>query len=331
MKKILAFLFFLAICAVSFGQSFDLKLQNRDSWTYKADPDGRIDDVSGFRGDRLCLRFDSKWDENWSMSIRQHLNRGITNRSLFNATDWIYLQYKANERWSFLAGKWMVEYGGHEYYADPIDVLFAGEYFNNYNCFLFGLSASWHFNEGNDALTLQLSQSPFCHLSEKPLYAYNLSWRGAHGIYEPLFSTNLFECPDGTYSAHLSLGNKLSFGPAYAVVDLMFRSEAEDIRFGDYSISSELGVDLGGKVSVFAKFTRDCNPDSDGDLLVVRGTDVNIAGAGIEYFPFKGQKDVRLHCLYARSFGSSAVTSLVQPDVSTFSIGLTLNHSIFHK
>ena len=55
--------------------------------------------------------------------IRQRLNKKVFDeRNMFNATDFMYVNWQATERWNFLAGKYVVLIGGYEYDAAPIDV-----------------------------------------------------------------------------------------------------------------------------------------------------------------------------------------------------------------
>ena len=84
--------------------------------------------------------------------VRQRLNKKVFDeRNMFNATDMMYINWQATERWSFLFGKHAVLIGGYEYDAVPIDVYFYSKFCNNlYQGFTFGASATYKMAENQN-------------------------------------------------------------------------------------------------------------------------------------------------------------------------------------
>ena len=76
-------------------------------------------------------------------------------------------------------------------------------------------------------------------------------------------------------------------------------------------------------LNVFAHASYDFNhSNNEGVNCVVRGTDIYRIGAGIEYFPIKNSKDVRLHLNYCYTDGK-ATTGVLQPKQSIWDAGVT--------
>lgn len=78
----------------------------------------------GFKGKNVSILINGAFNEHFSYNYRQRLYRGHGSESFFNATDFLYLTYRPDERWSFSGGKQIVEIGGYEYDIAPIDIYF---------------------------------------------------------------------------------------------------------------------------------------------------------------------------------------------------------------
>lgn len=63
-----------------------------------------VKDNTGFEGKYLNIRADGNITDNLSYSWRQRLNKGHDDRTFFDATDWVYLNYNI-DRWSLAGGK----------------------------------------------------------------------------------------------------------------------------------------------------------------------------------------------------------------------------------
>ena len=164
-----------------------------------------INDDCGFKGKYLNFRFDGNLTDNLSFSYRQRLNKAHANQSFFDATDWLYLNYNINKKWSVAFGKQVVAIGGYDYDRAPIDSYTYSEYLNNIPCFQMGGSVSYALNE-NNKLTLQICESPF-RKADEDMYAYNLFWSGRFfKDLETLYSVNMLEYLPGKFINYISLG-----------------------------------------------------------------------------------------------------------------------------
>ena len=60
-----------------------------------------------------------------------------------------------------------------------------------------------------------------------------------------------------------------------------------------------------------------------GDFCVAPGTDIVRAGAGIEYYPVKNNKNFRLHLNCCYTDGDSSLTGVLMPGQTIVDAGLT--------
>lgn len=240
--------------------------------------------------------------------IRQRLNKKVFDElNMFNATDFMYVNWQATDRWSFMAGKQTVLIGGYEYDAAPIDVYYYSQFCNNiYQCFTFGVSASYEFLP-DQSLVAQVCNSPLS-LGFQSIYAYNLAWSGQFAPWwHTIWSVNLVEDQDKRPVNYISLGNRWTFGGVLLDLDVMNRSGLTQRGFlgTDMSFISKFIWSL-GKWNICAKggyeFNSVNNVDSYGrayDLVIAPGTEYFYAGAGLEWFPLS-KDNLRLHAVYYR-------------------------------
>ena len=240
--------------------------------------------------------------------IRQRLNKKVFDeRNMFNATDFMYVNWQATERWSFLAGKHAVLIGGYEYDATPIDVYYYSQFCNNlYQGFTFGASASFKMAE-NQRLEAQICNSPLS-LGFQNIYAYNLAWRGqVASWWKTIWSVNFVEDMDKKMVNYIALGNHFVFDGVIFDIDLMNRSGFGQKQFllSDMSLISKIIWSV-GKWNICAKAGYERNDignvDADGrayDLVIAPGTEYIYAGCGLEWFPL-GSDKLRFHGVYYR-------------------------------
>ena len=280
---------------------------------------------SGFKGRYILLRMDGNLAEGFSYSFRQRVNKPTTVMSLFDATDWLHVTY-TNGPWSISAGKQIVAIGGYEYDRSPVNLFFCSEFWNNIACFQFGVSGSYVFAGNNDILTFQISESPFRRGALNPqnnnLFAYNLMWNGSHEWYKSISSINVMEYMPGKFINHLNIGNRFEFGDVAFELDLVSRF-ADLNPFADYSVIGELSWKATESLNVFAKATYDRNKGVVEDLCVAPATDILRAGAGVEYFPLKSNRNLRLHLNFCYTDGKSPATNALQPQQTILDAGLT--------
>jgi hypothetical protein len=304
-----------------------LRIEARLDYMQEYVDGNKINNNSGFKGKYLNIRMDGNLAEGLSYSYRQRLNKPNVNATFFDATDWLTLTYKFNN-WSVSAGKQVVAIGGYEYDKAPIDLYFCSEYWNNIACYQMGVSGSYTTTAGKDQILFQFCESPFrknpSNLSNKEMFAYNLMWYGNHGFFSSMYSINFMEYLPGKYINYIALGNRFTFGKFALELDIMNRAmSGSDFLFNDYSIMGELSWNPIDRLNVFVRASYDRNKTVTGDLCVAPGTDLVRAGAGVEFFPLKNYKNLRLHLNCCYTDGDSPSTTVLRPEQTIVDAGLT--------
>ena len=164
MKKIICTLCLVmsVLCAkAQENKVVNLQLETRMDYQREYLDGDAVKSNSGFKGKYLNVILNGNINDHWSYSYRQRLNKAHADQSFFDATDWVHLTYKANDNWSFNAGKQVVGIGGYEYDRAPIDLYFCSEYWNNIPCYQLGVSTTFTTNKGNDSFLAQICESPF--------------------------------------------------------------------------------------------------------------------------------------------------------------------------
>lgn len=287
-------------------------------------------DKSGFEAKFLNFQIDGSIIPGLTYSWRQRIyKKDISN--FFDATDWIYLNWNYRD-WHFAAGKQVVNIGGWEYDRAPINIYQGSVFWNNIACYELGASVGYSITK-NDVLTLQAVQSPFHRKDNHDMYAYNLMWTGRHGCFSSLWSANMLEYERGKYISYISLGNKFDFGKVGIELDLMNRAASHQTYFfKDCSIMGEVAYSPTDRWTVRGKYTYDVNKSGTGaDYTVKDGTELNMIGAAVEYFPLKKKRtSLRLHGDFFYSWGHNSNSSDTMQDNTMFcSVGLTWDMNIF--
>lgn len=293
MKRIATILVFLSICNFAVAQSLDMRLGVKAGLRGVQADNEWVSEGSGFYGDRFCLYLNGTLNEHFSYSMRHSLNKGMEYKELFQATDWLYLKYKADNGWYVSGGKVWMEYGSYEYDGDPINIYFYGMSNGTFNCFLPGAGFGKYLNDGKDILSLQATRSPYCAYGDNGMFSYNFSWRGDHGWYKPLFSFNALQMGKKTYEYHLALGNRIEKGPLLVEFDLIDKFLDGKYGFWDNtSVILNTQYRFSDKFQVVAKYTADC------EVLLDKG--FRQLGAACEYYPIP---DVRVFAFCQGNFG----------------------------
>lgn len=266
-----------------------------------------IKDNTGFEGKFLNIRVDGNITDNLSYSWRQRLNKEHSDRTFFDATDWVYLNYNYNN-WSFAGGKQIVAIGGWEYDRPPIDLYSCSVFWNNIPCYQIGGSVAYHVTE-NDKILGQFCESPFFTRENRDVYAYNLLWQGNHGWFNTIYSINLIEYRPGNYINYITLGNKFNFGKASLELDFMNRAaNHQTFLFKDCSVMGELSYAPADRWKLHAKMTYDVNrTNSAADYTVLPSTEMKMAGGGVEFYPFANlHSTLRFHANFYYAWGTNA-------------------------
>lgn len=279
-----------------------VKAEVRLDYQHDSNDGHTVKDNTGFEGKFLNIQLEGNITPELSYSWRQRLNKNHNDGSFFDATDWVYIKY-ALDRWDFAAGKQVVSIGGWEYDRAPIDLYSCSVFWNNIPCYQLGGSGTYHFTP-SQALTAQVCQSPFFTKDNRNMYAYNLFWQGKMGLFSSLWSANLMEYVDGRYISYISLGNRFDLGRFTVELDLMNRASSHQAYFfKDCSVMGEVKYAPSEAVTLHAKATYDVNHSgTDADFTVLDGTELTMAGAGVEYYPLrKHNQALRLHanCYYS--------------------------------
>ena len=264
-------------------------------------------DASGFKGEYFLLSVSGQLNDRISYAWRQRINQKKENHEMFDATDWLYVDYKMNNHWNVAAGKQVAMVGGYEYDRCPIDIYLSSEFWNNIAPFQFGASATYTTNNGKSRYTAQVTQSLFNTPDNRDMLAYHLHWAGNYGWLNTLYSVNMIEYTPKHFISYIALGNKFNAGNASLELDFMNRAAShQTFLLKDCSVMARLDYRLIPQLGLYGKFTYDVNrTDSDADMCVHSGTEMTAYGGGVEVFPIKGRSDVRVSLGMSHSTGTN--------------------------
>lgn len=270
-----------------------------------------VDYASNFNGRYLMFVLDGNISKKFSYSLRYRMiHPGHTESwsDVFKATDWVNLTYRPSKNWEITAGKMLVFYGSYEFDKNPLDVYMWSGWGGRVGCFQFGVSGRYITDDRRNNILLQINNSPFADpLDLGDLYSYSLQWNGNFGVFNALYSVNFFEYQPNRFVNYISLGNQFNFGPMTFELDYMNRYGARGTHFlKDFSLIGKLNYNCMNRFNIFVKGGLDYNMAQDEntpaeeviDMLVLPGERNVYYGAGLEFFPIKGSKDVRIHAFW---------------------------------
>ncbi len=272
----------------------------------------------GFTGKYINLDFNAHISDNFFFNYKQRFNiPDVSFSSFFQGIDWLYLTYKVNENFAISAGKQVVNIGGFEYDAAPIDVYEASNFWNNIVCYEMGVELSYTDISKRNNIRFQITNSPFVKSKGENIYAYNLIWYGNNLPYfSTIYSLNFLEYSRNKYVGYIALGNKFEFGDLYFYVDFINRfNSVDNIGFKDYSLVGKVNYKANEQWSLFALGGYDTNEaqlptvasEEIFDRVVFPGVSFVFGGLGGEFFPLKDES-VRIHalCSYRDYNGNSS-------------------------
>ena len=288
---------------------FDARFDWQSSFVHHAD--AKPDYASNFNGRYIMFMLDGNISPKFSYSLRYrmiHPNHENSWRGVFNATDWANLTYRPTKNWEITAGKMLVFYGSYEFDKNPLDVYMWSGWGGRVGCFQFGVLGKYITNDGRNNILFQINNSPFADpLDLGALYSYSVQWNGNFGVFNSLYSVNFFEYQPGRFVNYISLGNQFNFGPVTFELDYMNRYGARGTHFlKDFSLIGKLNYNYNNRFNVFVKGGLDYNMAQDEntpteeviDMLVLPGERNVYYGVGIEFFPIKDSKNVRIHAFW---------------------------------
>ena len=313
---LLASIFFPVLTTVT-GCGLEVKLDERTSFL-QTGTDGSV------KSEYSNLSIDISLGRHVALGFRNRLNRLVDGADFIKATDNLYLDLLAGSL-ELRVGKAQQEYGGFEYDDALPDLYYCGMYYNNFvGAFNWGVRASKVWEKGR--LNLQAAVSPFATSPGEGLYAWNLCYKGTHGIWSPKWSVNLIDTPQDWRAGHLVLGNSFAAGPLTLELDYITRTDLRDFRpFEDWSLVSKLKYSAATFIDVFAKVNLDRNLSVE-DLFVPAGTSCTAWGGGIEIFPRGEKRNLRLHLVYCNN-GEHNISAGITWKMKLFKLYKNENHS----
>ena len=300
----------------------DISLDTRFGYSHDfAEETGR------FGGNGLFLDINGNISPHFSYSLN-HRIASFEGSDLpgFGNTNWLTLTYE-NDFFYITAGKEDIKVGSHEYDTYDIDSYWEmnSQFWNNVSPWQWGVSAGWYPAEGH-TLIAQCCNSPFSDVEIFNLFAYALVWRGGWDFYEPYWSINLWEYNKGKFVKALNLGNRLYAGDFS--FDLEYSTRCTDLgkAFADdftlmFSPSYEWAWGRAFAKVGYEKITENTYIGLLGEEADPFIGNNLFYGAGLEFFPFKSCKDIRLHAMWA---SDSHITAGHRIDIGlTWKLNLT--------
>jgi hypothetical protein len=296
---------------------FDARFDWQSSFTHNAD--AKPSYASNFNGRYLMFVLDGNISPKFSYSLRYRMihpshthdfdtvNSLVGSwRGMFNATDWANLTYRPTKNWEITAGKMLVFYGSYEFDYNPLDVYMWSGWGGRVGCFQFGVLGKYITNDGRNNILFQINNSPFADpLSLGAMYSYSVQWNGKFGVFNALYSDNLIEYQPGRFINYISLGNQFNFGPVKFELDYMNRYGGRGTHFlKDFSLIGKLNYNCMNRLNIFVKGGLDYNMaqeegETDAIDMLIRPGERNVYyGAGLEFFPIKDSKNVRIHAFW---------------------------------
>ncbi len=117
----------------------------------------------GFHGRYFNFVIGGPLGEKFSYFFRQRIVATPGDVSLFDNTDFLYLNYMPSKNWMIRVGKDALAVGGFEYDAPPINVLFSTHYWDNFYCFQPAVAAAYKTDDANQMFLFQVANSPYVH------------------------------------------------------------------------------------------------------------------------------------------------------------------------
>ena len=295
---------------------FNLEARADADLQYSKDGNNDTEHSYGFNGRYFNLLVGGDLISDVSYYFRQRIVAKSGASSLFDNTDFLYVNYKASDHWMIRLGKDAIAVGGFEYDAPPIDVLFSSVYWDNFYCFQLGGSVAYRSSDGNHTVILQLANSPYIHYNafgatelnnewRRGLLAYSLFYSGVVGHLHMLYSVNLFERPDNNYMNYIAIGNELTFDRWDIYLDLIHHAHSYNDWGNNFGIISCFNFLVTPSFNLFAKGAYEQNRSDKAinnfgvsaglfDCLIPVGSSFTTYGLGFELRP-SFCRDLRIH------------------------------------
>lgn len=318
----------------------------------------------GFHGRYFNFVIGGPISDKFSYFFRQRIVAKPGDVSLFDNTDFLYLNYMPSPNWMIRVGKDALAVGGFEYDAPPINVLFSTHYWDNFYCFQPAAAVAYKTDDARQMVLLQVANSPYVHYGAdlgyglgqewmSGLMAFNLYYSGSFGHFKMLHSINLFERPDHKYMNYIAIGNELEYKRWDIYLDLIHHANALNDWGNTFAVVSCANLYFDNGFNLFIKGAYEqCQSN---DVLPGFGMESNIDlgfydcfgdaghnyctyGLGAEYRP-QSCPDFRLHAFVAQRTttydlptatpnGSAIVPETAVDHSLQFNIGITWDMDI---
>lgn len=310
----------------------DVRLEVRASYGRSYAGNAALKDKCGFSGDCIDLYLEGSFAEDFSWKVHNRMANLRSGVRFFDGFDDVWLKWQ-RKGWQITAGKQVVGLGGWEYYAAPIDVYDYSETIGQWLPFQFGISAGYTLRE-KDTFLIQFCQSPAHSLTGlSDTYGYSAYWFGRHGVYTSSWSVNFFEQQKGQFLNWIALGNRFTINGFNLDIDLYHKMGVGDGSrpFDSFGVVGEASYICAKEhLRVFVKGSYNRNESTSADILVLPGTEMTQLCGGVEYFPIKGTRDLRIHAYYSYAFGNAnhSPAAMHLNKESSFNLGITWKASL---
>ena len=268
----------LAQAQVDFTPIFtQIKLEARADFDYYHNTvkgDTLQENPYGFHGRYFNFVIGGPIGEKFSYFFRQRIIASPGDVSLFDNTDFLYINYAPTSNWMFRFGKDALAVGGFEYDAPPINVLFSTNYWDNFYCFQPSVAAAYRSDDANHMLLLQVGNSPYVHYGaglgfapgqewKSGLMSYNLFYSGKVGHLKLLHSVNMFQRPDRKYMNYIAIGHELEYEHWDIYLDLIHHANGLKDWGNNFAVVSCANVYFNKEFNIFVKGAYEQNRSED--------------------------------------------------------------------
>ena len=233
-----------------------------------------VESPYGFHGRYFNFVIGGPLNEKFSYFFRQRIVAKPGDVSLFDNTDFLYINYTPSKNWMIRLGKDALAVGGIEYDAPPINVLFSTNYWDNFYCFQPAAAAAWKSDDESQMVLLQMANSPYVHYGadlgyglgnewKSGLMAYSLYWSGQFGHFKVLHSVNMFERPDHNYMNYIALGHLIEYKRWDFYVDLIHHANGWNDWGKNFAVISCANLYLDNGLNFFVKGAYEQNQSQD--------------------------------------------------------------------
>ena len=259
-----------------------------------------------FGGDGLLLDINGRISPHFSYSLNHRIASSEGADSFgFGNTNWLILNYE-HDVFYVSAGKQDIKVGSWEYDTYDLDCYWEmnSQFWNNVSPWQWGVLVGAYPGE-NHTLMLQCTNSPYSNPETFNLFAYALAWQGEFDCYDSYWSMNMWEYRRGGFMKSLNLGNRFYLGDFTLDLDYSTRcTDLKDAFTGDFNVCFMPSYEWEwGRAFVKLGYEKlsECtyvSPLDDFEEIMLEGDNL-FYGAGVEFFPLKSYKDVRLHAMWA--------------------------------